>query len=101
MADGKRHLTKNEILGRQIRMARAALGMGQQEFGDLVGLSANTISKIEKAGDMLLSTLVSVETAMRFIPCLTWMQDDGKSIGVRLHYDRLPKIFTKGKKITA
>jgi DNA-binding XRE family transcriptional regulator len=96
-----RKLTKNEIFARHVRMARAALGMGQQEFGRLVGLSGNTISKIEKAGDMLLSTLISVETKLGFIPGLTWMRDDGKSIGIRLNYDRLPTSFPEGEKIHA
>lgn len=48
----------------QIRMARAATGLGVRELAALAGLTANTITRIENGADAKQSTLKAIQAAL-------------------------------------
>lgn len=67
----------------QLRMARAAVGWGVRELAAEAGVTANTVSRIEKGGDAKHSTLEALRRALEgagvvFIP------ENGGGAGVRL-----------------
>jgi transcriptional regulator with XRE-family HTH domain len=80
-------------------MARAALGMTMEQFGRLVGLSANTISHIENAHVTLSRTIDGIEEALRDVAAIEWLPDTGESIGIRLHYSRLNDHLERAPRI--
>lgn len=85
----KVRLSRSQIVARQVRMARAALGMTLEKFAKLIGVSANTVSHIEHAHPTLSRTTDGLEEALRSVPAIELLPDNGESIGVRLHYGQL------------
>ena len=70
-------LTRN-----QLKMARAALGLGVRELGDRAGIAGNTINRFENGADIRLSTLTKIQNVLEaagieFIPA------NGGGAGVR------------------
>ncbi|WP_428030038.1 helix-turn-helix domain-containing protein [Ancylobacter sp.] len=47
----------------QMRMARAAVGWGVRELAERAGLTANTVTRIEKGSDAKASTLAAIKAA--------------------------------------
>lgn len=52
------------ITGTQIRMARAALKIGVRELGELAGITANTIVRVESGADSYATTLTRLREAL-------------------------------------
>ena len=50
--------------GIQVRMGRAAVGWSVRELARNVGVTPNTISRIENGGDALASTMERLQTAL-------------------------------------
>lgn len=48
----------------QLKMARAAVGLGVRELAELAGVTANTITRIENGADAKQSTLDALRTAL-------------------------------------
>lgn len=86
-------------MAHQVRMARAVLDMTIAEFGTLVGLSASTISHIEHGHVTLSRTTDGIEEALRDVPAIEWLPDNGESIGIRFHYSRLPETFDTAARV--
>jgi transcriptional regulator with XRE-family HTH domain len=73
------HLMKPE----QSRMARAALDWSIQQLADAAEVGRNTITRFERGGDVRVSSVTAMETALKsagveFIP------ENGSGPGVRL-----------------
>lgn len=71
------------MLGIQLKMARAALGLGVREVAEMSGVSAFTIVRIEAGESVKESTLHKVQSTLEsagveFIP------ENGGGAGVRL-----------------
>ena len=49
----------------QLKMARAARGWGVRELAEKVGVTANTVSRIEGAADVRQSTIVALRRALK------------------------------------
>lgn len=81
--------TRTQVFARHVTMARAALGMNIREFAEQTGVAPNTISNVENAGTALNDTTERIETFLLNFKGLELLRDDGKSIGVRLHYKKL------------
>ncbi|MDW9761666.1 helix-turn-helix domain-containing protein [Sinorhizobium meliloti] len=48
----------------QLKMARAAVGLGVRELAELAGVTANTITRIENGADAKQSTLDALRAAL-------------------------------------
>lgn len=48
----------------QMRMARAAIGWGVRELAEKAGITANTVTRIEKGSDAKASTLAAIQAAL-------------------------------------
>lgn len=71
------------LSGVQVKMARAALGLGVRELGALADVNPNTVTRFETGGGIQLATAQAIETALinagvEFIP------ENGGGAGVRL-----------------
>jgi transcriptional regulator with XRE-family HTH domain len=76
--------------GRQIKAARAILGLSQAELCEFAGISRATLIDLENdTGDPRRSSIAGVEEALRKRGIA--FTDDGKSIGVLA-----PKLQRKG-----
>lgn len=72
---------KSGMEGRQIKAARALLGLSQEELCKLSGITRPTLNSLETdSGDPKRSSLAAVEDALRK-KGITFT-DDGKIIGV-------------------
>jgi DNA-binding XRE family transcriptional regulator len=77
------YLYKVQMKPIQIRMARAALGIGVRELAKMTGVTANTISRIENGADAKQSTVEAIRTALEKAGIEFLAEDDGGP-GVRL-----------------
>ncbi len=48
----------------QLKMARAAVGLGVRELAELAGVTANTITRIENGADAKQSTLDALQAVL-------------------------------------
>ena len=73
--------------GIQVRMGRAAVGWSVRELARNVGVTPNTISRIENGGDALASTMERLQTALENAGVIfIYAAEEGP--GVRLKADR-------------
>ena len=80
--------TVPKMLPVQIKMARAALGIGVRDLAALSGITANTISRIENGADAKQSTIASIQSALEsqgieFIPANASSTSGGPGIRIR------------------
>ncbi|MFG1418306.1 helix-turn-helix transcriptional regulator [Xanthobacter sp. V0B-10] len=75
------------MLGVQLRMARAALGLGVRDVAERSGVSAFTIVRIEAGEQVKDSTLNKVQVALEAAGVI-FVPENGEGPGVRL---RKPK----------
>ena len=71
------------IIGTQVRMARAAVGWGVRELAKSANITPNTVSRIEKGGDALASTLDRIQAALEDAGVI-FIDEDEEGPGVRL-----------------
>ena len=69
--------------GIQVRMGRAAVGWSVRELARNVGVTPNTISRIENGGDALASTMERLQTALEDAGVI-FIDADEEGPGVRL-----------------
>lgn len=67
----------------QLKMARAALGLGVRELAELSGITANTISRIENGNDAKASTLDTLRKCLENAGVI-FIEQNGFGPGVRL-----------------
>ncbi len=73
--------------GIQVRMGRAAVGWSVRELARNVGVTPNTISRIENGGDALASTMERLQTALENAGVIfIYAAEEGP--GVRLRRDQ-------------
>ena len=71
------------LSGVQVKMARAALGLGVRELGKLAGVNPNTITRFEKGGGVQSNTLGKIERAL-IGAGVEFIAENGGGPGVRL-----------------
>ncbi|MGX5723090.1 helix-turn-helix domain-containing protein [Shinella zoogloeoides] len=67
----------------QLKMARAALGLGVRDLADMTGITANTISRIENGADAKQSTITAIRNALESAGII-FIDQNGNGPGVRL-----------------
>jgi len=67
----------------QLRMARAAVGWGVRELAAKAGITANTVTRIEKGADAKQSTILSLRRALEAAGVI-FVDENGEGPGVRL-----------------
>jgi len=67
----------------QLKMARAALGLGVRDLADMTGITANTISRIENGADAKQSTINAIRQALESAGVI-FIPSNGNGPGVRL-----------------
>jgi transcriptional regulator with XRE-family HTH domain len=67
----------------QLKMARAALGLGVRELAEMTGITANTISRIENGSDAKQSTITAIRQALESAGVI-FIDQNGNGPGVRL-----------------
>lgn len=67
----------------QLRMARAALGLGVREVAELANVTPNTVSRCENGADVRVSTLARIQSVYEDAG-IEFLVDTGKGPGVRL-----------------
>ena len=75
------------IIGAQVRMARAAVGWGVRELAERANITPNTVSRIEKGGDALASTLDKIQAALEEAGVI-FIDENEEGPGVRLRKSR-------------
>ena len=75
------------LVGAQVRMARAAVGWGVRELAERANITPNTVSRIEKGGDALASTLDRIQAALEDAGVI-FIDEDEEGPGVRLRKSR-------------
>lgn len=75
------------LTGDQVRMGRAAVGWGVRELASKAKVTPNTISRIEKGGDALASTLDRIQSALEDAGVI-FIDEDVEGPGVRLRKSR-------------
>lgn len=75
------------LTGDQVRMGRAAVGWGVRELASKAKVTPNTISRIEKGGDALASTLDRIQAALEDAGVI-FIDEDEEGPGVRLRKSR-------------
>jgi predicted transcriptional regulator len=75
----------------QIRMARAALGLGVRDLAEKAGVTANTVTRIENGADARQSTVEAIRTALEKAGII-FIESNEEGPGVRLR-----KAKRKGK----
>ncbi|MBB3444235.1 helix-turn-helix transcriptional regulator [Rhizobium sp. BK379] len=69
----------------QLKMARAAVGLGVRELAELAGVTANTITRIENGADAKQSTLDALRAVLeRDVIFLSDGETTSGGVGVRL-----------------
>ena len=61
----------------------------------------NTISHVENARVTLSATTEAIEEALTHVMGLKWMPNNGRSIGLPLHYDSVHRSFDEAVKLRA
>jgi len=72
-------------------MARAAVGWGVRELAERANITPNTVSRIEKGGDALASTLDRIQAALEDAGVI-FIDEDEEGPGVRLRKCRAALI---------
>ena len=67
----------------QLRMARVALGLGVRELAAKAGVTANTITRIEKGADARQSTIDRLRAVLQTAG-VEFIDENGGGPGVRL-----------------
>lgn len=67
----------------QLKMARAALGLGVRDLAEMTGITANTISRIENGADSKQSTITAIRGALETAGVI-FIDANGNGPGVRL-----------------
>ena len=75
------------LIGAQVRMARAAVGWGVRDLAERASVTPNTVSRIEKGGDALASTLDRIQAALEDAGVI-FIDEDKEGPGVRLRKSR-------------
>lgn len=79
----------------QLKMARAALGLGVRDLAEMSGITANTISRIENGSDAKQSTIDTLRKCLEAAG-ITFIEDRSTSAaggpGVRLSAPVSPSI---------
>jgi transcriptional regulator with XRE-family HTH domain len=68
-------------------MARAAVGWGVRELAEKANVTPNTVSRIEKGGDALASTLDRIQAALE-VAGVIFIDENEEGPGVRLRKSR-------------
>ena len=68
-------------------MARAAIGWGVRELAERANVTPNTVSRIEKGGDALASTLDRIKAALEAAGVI-FIDENEEGPGVRLRKSR-------------
>jgi transcriptional regulator with XRE-family HTH domain len=79
-----------EIYALRVRLARCALCMSIKEFAAFVKLSPGTISSVENAKPTYSRISETIDEKLSAVSFLKCFRDDGRSIGVRLYYTKVP-----------
>jgi transcriptional regulator with XRE-family HTH domain len=72
------------ITSSQVKMARAALGIGVRELAELAGITANTVSRFENNGGGLATTVNAIQQALEGAGVVFIAKDENGGVGVRL-----------------
>lgn len=64
----------------QLKMARAALGIGVRDLAEMSGITANTISRIENGSDAKQSTIDTLQKCLETAG-ITFIDDHANSAG--------------------
>jgi transcriptional regulator with XRE-family HTH domain len=67
----------------QMKMARAALGLGVRELAEKAGVTANTVTRIENGSDAKQSTIAALRAALEKAG-VEFIAADNGGAGVRL-----------------
>lgn len=67
----------------QCKMARVATGLGLRELAVLAGISANTISRLERGEELKESTILAIRTALESTG-VEFIAENGGGVGVRM-----------------
>ena len=67
----------------QLKMARAALGIGVRDLAKMSGITANTISRIENGSDAKQSTIETLKRCLEDAG-IVFIDQNGHGPGVRL-----------------
>lgn len=70
----------------QSKMARAALGMGIRDLAKAAGVSADTVSRLERGEDLLPRTAETIRRALEEAG-VEFIAENGGGAGVRLRKD--------------
>nr|WP_211110028.1 helix-turn-helix transcriptional regulator [Acuticoccus mangrovi] len=65
-------------------MARAGLGWGVRELAAEAGVTANTVTRIEKGGDAKQSTLQAIQRALEAAGVQFVSDESGRGLGVQI-----------------
>ena len=86
---------------RQIRAARALLGMGQLELSELADVGISTVKRIELATGIsgAARTLWKIQTALEKAGVEFILADELKGSGVRLRRPDAAKLKGRGRKV--
>jgi transcriptional regulator with XRE-family HTH domain len=74
----------------QVKMARAAVGLGVRELAKRAGLTANTVTRIENGADAKQSTMDRLQQALEAAG-VQFIDENGGGPGVRLQKRQLKK----------
>jgi transcriptional regulator with XRE-family HTH domain len=72
------------ITSSQVKMARAALGIGVRELAERAGITANTVSRFENSGGGLATTVNAIQKALEDAGIIFIAKDEHGGAGVRL-----------------
>jgi len=67
----------------QSKLARTALGLGVREAAELIGVSPNTIARLERGEDLRQATTSNIRSAFETAGVI-FLDANGAGIGVRL-----------------
>lgn len=67
----------------QCKMARVATGLGLRELAVLAGVSANTISRLERGEELKEGTILAISTALETVG-IEFIAENGGGAGVRM-----------------
>jgi transcriptional regulator with XRE-family HTH domain len=70
------------INGKQLKMARAAVGLGVRDVAKLAEIAPNTVNRFENGGDIRLSTLAKIQNVLEAAG-IEFIPENGGGVGVR------------------
>jgi len=83
------HRFSSMINSRQIRAARALVGIGQLELAETAGVGIATVRRLEASGDQLsgtVQTVARIQSALEKAGIIFIDQDENNGPGVRLKH---------------